>query len=121
MARFNRVVTNRVFAPLAGRVPPWALVEHIGRRSGRRYRTVVWAFPRPREREFVYVLTYGPGADWVRNVLAAGTCRVLWLGRWRPFSSVMLVEGKPALRLLPAVLRLPLWVAGMHWVLRVRE
>src|SRR5438067_10429683 len=83
VAYFNRVVTNRLFGPLAGRVPPWVLVEHRGRQSGRTYRTVVWAFPHGDD--LVFALTYGPSADWVRNVIAARTCRVKWLGRWRSF------------------------------------
>ena len=56
LAYFNREVTNRVFSPLAGRVPPFAIVEHVGRRSGRRYRTVIWAFPHGPD--LVVVLTY---------------------------------------------------------------
>ena len=71
-ARFNRRVTNHLFAPLAGRVPPWILLEHTGRHSGRTYRTVVWAFPV--HGDLVVALTYGPAADWVRNVKA--TARV---------------------------------------------
>src|SRR5918912_2894648 len=91
LAYFNRKVTNRLFSPLAGRVPPWAIVEHVGRRSGRRYRTVLWAFPR--RRNMIIVLTYGPASDWVRNVVASQSCRVKWAGRWRQFASAEIVEG----------------------------
>ena len=119
VARFNKSVTNRVFAPLAGRVPPWVIVEHRGRRSGRLYRTVVWAFPH--ERGLAFALTYGPGADWVRNVLRDGSARVKWRGRWRTYSHAELVEDAPGLRLLPAVLRRPLHAAGMRSVLHLSE
>jgi deazaflavin-dependent oxidoreductase (nitroreductase family) len=68
VARFNRVATNRVARPLAGRVPPFAIVVHTGRRSGRVYRTPVMAFRSPEG--WVLALTYGRDADWVRNVLA---------------------------------------------------
>jgi deazaflavin-dependent oxidoreductase (nitroreductase family) len=119
LAHFNRLVTNRVFGPLAGRVPPFAIIEHVGRRSGRGYRTVLWAFPH--YQDMVIVLTYGPSADWVRNVLAAGSCRVKWAGRWRRLSLPELVEGPAALRLVPPVLRLPLRLAGVGSVLHLRR
>jgi deazaflavin-dependent oxidoreductase (nitroreductase family) len=111
------VVTNRIFAPLAGRVPPWVIVEHRGRRSGRVYRTVVWAFPY--RGDLVFALTYGPKSDWVRNVVAAGSARVKWRGSWRSFSRVELREGWDGLRLLPAVIRPSLYVAGIRSVLRL--
>ena len=44
LARFNRVVTNRVAFPAARRVPGFGVVLHTGRRSGRSYRTPVNAF-----------------------------------------------------------------------------
>jgi deazaflavin-dependent oxidoreductase (nitroreductase family) len=119
VARINRVVTNRVFAPLAGRVPPWVTVEHRGRRSGRLYHTVVWAFPL--RGDLVFALTYGSGADWVRNVLAAQSCCVKWRGRWRVFADVELLEDETGLRLLPALLRPLLRIAGIRSVLRVSQ
>ena len=33
LARFNRVVTNRVVGPFAARLPGFAIVTHVGRRS----------------------------------------------------------------------------------------
>lgn len=119
LAYFNRQVTNRAFSPLAGRVPPFAIVEHVGRRSGRRYRTVLWAFPR--HRDMVVILTYGPSADWVRNVVAAGSCRVKWVGRWRRLTAPEVVEGPAASRLMPRVLRVPLRLAGVQSVLHLRR
>jgi deazaflavin-dependent oxidoreductase (nitroreductase family) len=73
LARFNRVVSNRVLGPLAGVLPGFGVVIHRGRRSGREYRTPVNAF---RTRDgYVVALTYGVG-DWTRNVLAAGGCEL---------------------------------------------
>ena len=43
LAQFNKVVTNRFFAPLAGRVPPWIVIEHVGRPE--RYTADTTAFP----------------------------------------------------------------------------
>ena len=118
VARFNKVVTNRVFGPLAGRVPPWIIVEHRGRRSGRLYQTVVWGFPT--HRDMAVALTYGPQSDWVRNVVAAGGCRVKWRGQWRTFSSAEVVTGPAALALFPALLRPLLDAGGVRTVLHLR-
>ncbi|MBV9172861.1 MAG: nitroreductase family deazaflavin-dependent oxidoreductase [Chloroflexi bacterium] len=118
LARFNRVVTNRLFAPLAGRIPPWVLVEHVGRRSGRHYQAVLMAFPRGHD--LVLALTYGESADWVRNVTMAQWCRVKYAHRWHEFSSAELVRGDAALGLLPPVLRPLLAAAGMRTVLHLR-
>jgi deazaflavin-dependent oxidoreductase (nitroreductase family) len=79
VARFNKHVTNHVTGPFAGRLPGFAVVTHVGRRSGTVYRTPVNVF-RDGNR-YVFALTYGSGADWVRNVLAAGGCEILARGR----------------------------------------
>jgi deazaflavin-dependent oxidoreductase (nitroreductase family) len=74
IAHFNRRVTNRVTRHVAGWMPGFAIVIHVGRRSGRTYETPVNVF-RDGSR-YVFALTYGPESDWVRNVLAAGGCRI---------------------------------------------
>jgi deazaflavin-dependent oxidoreductase (nitroreductase family) len=79
LARFNTRVTNRLTRRVAGRLPGFGIVSHVGRRSGRVYRTPVNVF-RDGER-YVFALTYGPDADWVRNVLAAGRCGLETRGR----------------------------------------
>ena len=72
IARFNRVVTNRISSLVAGWLPGFGIVEHAGRRSGRVYRTPVNVF---RTWDgYVIALTYGPDTDWVKNVLSAGGC-----------------------------------------------
>ena len=52
-----------------------AVVLHTGRRSGTAYRTPVGAVRHGDA--LVVLLPYGPGADWVRNVRAAGRATVL--------------------------------------------
>jgi deazaflavin-dependent oxidoreductase (nitroreductase family) len=74
LARFNLVVTNRIARRVAGRVPGFAIVTHVGRRSRRVYRTPVNLF-RPDD-QWVIALTYGRDSQWVRNVIAAGECEV---------------------------------------------
>ena len=50
----------------------YAVVHHVGRRSGRAYHTPVEAY-RTAEGTLI-LLPYGPVTDWCRNVLAAGQC-----------------------------------------------
>jgi deazaflavin-dependent oxidoreductase (nitroreductase family) len=70
LARFNRRFTNVFTSRFAPWAPGFGIVTHRGRRSGQLYRTPVNVFPRGDK--FIFALTYGPGADWVKNVLAAG-------------------------------------------------
>lgn len=77
---FNKHFLNRVLRRLAFRSRgPFAIVYHVGRRSGKPYETTVMVEPAPDG--FVFALTYGPEVDWYRNVLAAGQCTLLWHGR----------------------------------------
>jgi deazaflavin-dependent oxidoreductase (nitroreductase family) len=79
LARFNRVATNRATRLVADRLPGFGIVRHQGRRSGTQYRTPVNVFRRPGG--FAVALTYGTGADWIRNVLAAGHAEIVTRGR----------------------------------------
>jgi deazaflavin-dependent oxidoreductase (nitroreductase family) len=74
VAHFNRRVTNRLTRHFASWLPGFAVVSHVGRRSGRLYRTPVNVFRR--DGRYVFALTYGRDSDWVRNVLAAGSCEI---------------------------------------------
>ncbi|TQJ48673.1 deazaflavin-dependent oxidoreductase (nitroreductase family) [Phycicoccus sp. SLBN-51] len=79
VARFNRRVTNRVATPVLRRLPGFGVVHHVGRRSGRAYRTPVNIFEV--DGDYVVALTYGRETDWVRNVVAAGGCELEVRGR----------------------------------------
>ena len=65
--------------------PPFALVVHTGRKSGRRYQTPVMVFRH--DREYLIALTYGAGTDWVKNVVAAGGCELRLAGRRYPMTA----------------------------------
>lgn len=71
LARFNKVVTNPIQRQWAPHLPPFAMIEHVGRKTGKKYSIPVLAFV---ERDKVtIILTYGRHTDWVRNVQAAGS------------------------------------------------
>jgi deazaflavin-dependent oxidoreductase (nitroreductase family) len=74
VAAFNLAVTNRVTSRFAARLPGFGILTHVGRKSGKLYRTPVNVF---RATEgFLIALTYGRESEWVRNVLAAGGCEL---------------------------------------------
>ncbi len=65
----------------------FVMLEHRGRRSGRRHSTVLEVIRRDRASGERFVVSgYGPAADWYRNV-AAGGLEAVWVG-WRPLPAV---------------------------------
>jgi deazaflavin-dependent oxidoreductase (nitroreductase family) len=102
LARFNRHVTNPVLGLVAGRLPWFGIVLHVGRRSGRRHRSPVNLFRT--DGRWVIALTYGADAHWVRNVLAAGSCEIQTRGRRVRLTDPEVVRD-PERRLVPAPVR----------------
>ena len=97
VARFNKRVTNRIQGVYAWLVPPWAVILHRGRRSGRRFRTPLFAFRRGRT--LVIALLYGEESDWLRN-LHKGGGHVIRAGRTFVVAPPEVVETKAAGSLL---------------------
>ena len=100
--RFIRPFTKRVINPLtrrfAGWLPGFAILTHVGRTSGRVYRTPINVFHRGEH--YVFALTYGSNVDWVKNIMATGSVEMRTRGR-----DIHLVEPElivdPQLRLMP--------------------
>jgi deazaflavin-dependent oxidoreductase (nitroreductase family) len=93
VARFNKRVTNRIQGLYAWLVPPWAVILHRGRRSGRQYRTPLFAFRRGRT--LVIALLYGEESDWLRNVRTRGG-HVIRAGRTFVVGPPEVIETKAA-------------------------
>lgn len=89
LARFNRVVSNPIQRQWGWLLPPWVIICHRGRRSGRLYRTPVHGYKRGRT--LGVVVLYGEGSDWVQNVLAGGG-QVVRAGRTYELVSPRLVD-----------------------------
>jgi deazaflavin-dependent oxidoreductase (nitroreductase family) len=118
VARFNRRILNPFVRLIAGWMPPFAIVEHRGRVSGRSYRTPLMAF---RTRDgLVIALTYGDGADWLRNALSAGGVRIARAGRTRRYRDPRIVRGGEGIRTVPAVVRPPLRLLNVDEFLLLR-
>jgi deazaflavin-dependent oxidoreductase (nitroreductase family) len=116
-ARFNRIVANPVTRLFAGWLPPFAVVKHRGRVSGRGYATPVWAFAT--RDGLVFALLYGRVSDWAKNVLAADEVKVVRRGESRAYALPRLVRANEGQRMVPAILRPPLRVFGVNDFLRV--
>ena len=114
---FTMRFVNPVTRLFAGWLPGFGLLTYTGRRSGRQYRTPLNVFNRGAS--YVFALTYGSEANWVRNVLAAGGCEIRVRGR-----DVRLVEPElvvdPAGRLVPLPVRVFLRANRVTEYLRMR-
>ena len=118
VGRFNKYVTNPIARLVAGWLPPFAVIGHRGRVSGREYRTPVAAF---RSRDgLVVALTYGAGADWVKNILKDERCTVRRLGRVREATGPRIVTGPEGMKLVPALIRVPLTLLNVTEFLTLR-
>jgi deazaflavin-dependent oxidoreductase (nitroreductase family) len=79
LARFNRHVTNPIQRLWAGWVPAMGILEHVGRRSGKRYRTPLNVFGT--DDGVAILLTYGPDRDWLKNLTSAGHGLIMRYGK----------------------------------------
>src|SRR5579872_6182046 len=111
VAAFNLAVTNRITSRFAARLPGFGMVTHVGRKSGRTYRTPVNVFRGPEG--FIVALTYGRDSEWVRNVLAAGGCELETRGVQYRLSAPRIVHD-PSRRRFPLPVRMVLAVIGAN-------
>ncbi len=109
MRRVNRVFTNPLMGTFAWLVPPLAVVHHVGRKSGRRYRSPVVAFRSASG--FVIPMTYGRDVDWARNLVHARGCEVQQMGQRFELRNPRIVGFAAAEKHLPALMRPALRVA----------
>jgi deazaflavin-dependent oxidoreductase (nitroreductase family) len=72
-------VTNPLVRPISGWFSMWSIVEHVGRRSGKTYRTPVSVFPTADG--VAVLLPYGTDSDWVKNLQAADGGQVKLSGK----------------------------------------
>jgi deazaflavin-dependent oxidoreductase (nitroreductase family) len=78
--RMNRSVTNpRVMRTAGTSQTQTSFIEHVGRNTGRSYRTPIDVIESPTG--LLIALPYGARADWLRNVQAAGSATVVTQGR----------------------------------------
>jgi deazaflavin-dependent oxidoreductase (nitroreductase family) len=92
-------INKRVFNRWELRRGAYPVLIHVGRSSGRTYRVPLDAH---RVGDgFVFILMYGSGSEWVRNVQAAGSARLEADGEEFDLVSPRLMVGDDARPLLP--------------------
>src|SRR5438876_10276151 len=109
LAKFNILVTNRITGLFAGWLPGFGILTHVGRKSGKIYRTPINVFRMVDG--FIVALTYSSQSEWVKNVLARGGCELKTVGKDYPLSAPKIVHD-PTRRRFPFFVRFVLMVVG---------
>ncbi|OFB40301.1 peptidase [Mycolicibacterium sp. (ex Dasyatis americana)] len=104
VARFNKRVTN----PTARAITPWlpnlGTLEHVGRKSGKGYRTPLLVFKT--HDGYAILVGYGEQTDWLKNVLAGGPTVLHKQGRAIPLTNPTVVSKAEAATLVTPCSRL---------------
>jgi deazaflavin-dependent oxidoreductase (nitroreductase family) len=88
-----KYLANPIVERLAGYVPWWALLETIGRRSGKPRRNPVGNGLQGDT--FWIVADHGHHADYIKNIMANPRVRVRVGGRWRSGTAHVLPDDDP--------------------------
>src|SRR5438876_2155562 len=120
VVRFAAQFVNPVVVLIAGRrwMPILGILHHVGRRSGRAYATPLGM--RQLGDSFVMPRTFGEDAAWYRNVLAAGGCRVTYLGKDYTLVEPEVIDYATAAAAFPRYERLQFRLIGINEYLRLR-
>ena len=113
LARINR----RVFNPIEIRRGARPVLIHVGRSSGRTYSTPLDAHAV--EGGYVFIPMYGPGTDWLRNVLAAGTALLRIKGQEIELDAPRLVRKREVWPLVAATTKKPPGITDESQLLRM--
>jgi deazaflavin-dependent oxidoreductase (nitroreductase family) len=111
LAAFNLAVTNRITSRFAAWLPGFGIITHVGRKSGKVYRTPVNVFRAPNG--FLVALTYGTQSEWVKNVLAAGGCQLETRGARYQLTAPNIVHD-PTRQRFPFPVRIILGLVGAN-------
>jgi len=111
LAKINIAVTNRVTSLFAGWLPGFGILTHVGRKSGKVYRTPINVFRA--HTGFIIALTYSSQSEWVKNVLAAGGCELKTHGKKYQLSAPTVIHD-PTRRRFPIPVRVVLRIVGAN-------
>jgi deazaflavin-dependent oxidoreductase (nitroreductase family) len=109
LAKINIAFTNRITGLFADWLPGFGILTHVGRKSGKVYRTPVNVFRG--SNGFIIALTYSSQSEWVKNVLAAGGCELKTRGKKYQLSTPNVVRD-PTRQRFPIPVRVILRVVG---------
>src|SRR5438270_10426442 len=109
LAKINIAFTNRITSLFAGWLPGFGILTHVGRKSGKVYRTPINVFRA--SNGFIIALTYSSRSQWVKNVLAADGCELKTRGEKYQLSAPKVVRD-PTRRRFPIPVRVVLRFVG---------
>jgi deazaflavin-dependent oxidoreductase (nitroreductase family) len=116
---FLKNIFNPFILRSAGsRHSPFAVVHHVGRKSGKPYTTPI--IVQRVTGGLMAELTYGPKVDWYRNVVAAGGCHIQWKGQEYIVEGLEPVDAATGLAAFPWHQRLVLQVLHRQHFVRMQ-
>lgn len=113
LARINK----RVFNPWEIRRGVRPVLIHVGRSSGKTYRTPLDAHPVPDG--YLFIPMYGPRTDWLKNVLVAGAARLSLGGEEFELESPRMVRKGDVWSLLATTTKTPPGISDESQLLRM--
>jgi deazaflavin-dependent oxidoreductase (nitroreductase family) len=114
----NKHVTNKLLIHIAGkRFGHFAILTHVGRKSGKAYRIPIIAEPVPGG--FVIALTYGKKVDWYENVKASGGCTLHWKNKDYHLVHPRFIDREVGLAAFPSLFRGGLRKMGIEYFLQL--
>lgn len=117
--QFNKHIFNPMVLRVVRFIPFYAVVDHVGRRSGKGYRTPVVLGQTP---EYYYIpMPYGDHVDWHRNIQAARQFVIEHLERRYTAVYDTVVDDQEALPVFGSFIRARLRGAGTRQYVRARR
>lgn len=117
---FNKRLLNPAMLRLAGtRFWYASSLQHTGRRTGQHF--VVPVVAEPTDGGFVIPLPYGSDVDWLKNVLASGTCSIRHRGEEHDCGEPVVLGLDQAATLVPARRRRAWRFMGIDQVVAVEK
>ena len=103
--KFVGLVNKRIFNPAELKRGVRPVLTHVGRSSGKRYRTPLDAHRI--EGGYIFIVMYGSDSDWVRNIVASDTAELAIDGDDFDLVSPRLISKDEAWQLLSQVTKEP--------------
>lgn len=114
----NKHVTNKILIHISGKnFGHFAILSHVGRKSGKLYRIPIIA--EPIKNGFVIALTYGKKVDWYENVMAKGCCSLNWKNKEYILINPEFIDKEIGVTAFPSIFRSVLRKKGIKYYLRL--
>lgn len=98
-------INKKLFNPRALENGRWQILNHVGRSSGKPYRTPLAAYEI--DGSYLFVLVYGSRSDWVQNLLASGSATLQDGDVLYALGSPRIIPAEEGRRLLDGSAKLP--------------